>query len=97
MALFTARKLPAPGWFFGTIAGFPGMCLPRWRASSRPKVSAAAGRVADDEIDGLSGVELFRGLRRSFGGRDRGEQDGDEACAQGQPHVVSLLVIARQE
>ncbi len=37
--VFTARKLPAPGWFFGTIAGFPGMCLPRWRASSRPKVS----------------------------------------------------------
>ena len=37
--VFTARKLPAPGWFFGTSVGFPGMCLPRWRATSRPKVS----------------------------------------------------------
>ena len=27
--VFTARKLPAPGWFFGTSVGFPGMCLPR--------------------------------------------------------------------
>ena len=26
---FTARKLPAPGTFFGTILGFPGMCRPR--------------------------------------------------------------------
>ena len=37
--VFTARKLPAPGMFFGTTLGLPGMCLPRWRASSRPKVS----------------------------------------------------------
>ena len=81
MALFTARKLPAPGWFFGTIAGFPGMCLPRWRASSHEGVVAAAGRVADDEIDGLAGVELFRRLRRSFGPQASGKQDRDEARA----------------
>ena len=31
----SARKLPAPGMFFGTIDGLPGMCLPRWRATSR--------------------------------------------------------------
>src|SRR5215217_839554 len=34
-----ARKLPAPGVFFGTTVGLPGMCLPTWRAISRPQTS----------------------------------------------------------
>ena len=37
--VFTARKLPAPGMFFGTTKGVPGMCLPRWRVTSRAQVS----------------------------------------------------------
>ena len=36
---FTARKLPAPGMFFGTTLGLPGTCLPIWRASIRPQTS----------------------------------------------------------
>src|SRR5262249_26276752 len=48
-------------------------------------VIAAARRVADDEIDGLAGVELFRRLRRSMDTQawDFGKQDGDEARRQG--------------
>jgi hypothetical protein len=30
-----ARALPAPGMFFATIVGWPGMWRPRWRASVR--------------------------------------------------------------
>ena len=30
-----ARALPAPGMFFATIVGWPGMCLPRWRPTTR--------------------------------------------------------------
>ncbi len=37
--VLAARKLPAPGMFLGTTVGLPGMCLPMWRASSRPQVS----------------------------------------------------------
>jgi hypothetical protein len=37
--VFTARKLPAPGMFFGTTVGCPGRCLPRCRATSRPSTS----------------------------------------------------------
>ena len=35
----TARKLPAPGMFFGTTFGLPGTCLPRCRLNSRPQTS----------------------------------------------------------
>src|SRR5262249_32218175 len=51
---------------------------------------AAAGRVADDEVDGLSGVELFRRLRQSFAPQASGNQDPAEAPAQTQLHVVFL-------
>ena len=37
--VLTARKLPAPGMFFGMMLGLPGMCLPMCRATSRPSVS----------------------------------------------------------
>ena len=37
--VLTARKLPAPGMFFGMTLGLPGMCLPMCRATSRPSVS----------------------------------------------------------
>ena len=30
-----ARMWPAPGMFFGTMVGSPGMCLARWRATTR--------------------------------------------------------------
>ena len=30
-------KLPAPGMACATTVGAPGMCLPRWRATRRPK------------------------------------------------------------
>ncbi len=31
-----ARALPAPGMFFGTMLGLPGICRPMWRATTRP-------------------------------------------------------------
>ena len=30
-----ARALPAPGMFFDTMVGWPGMWRPKWRASAR--------------------------------------------------------------
>ena len=60
-----ARALPAPGMFFATIVGWPGMWRPRWRASvARIDVVAAAGRCADEEIDILAGEGVRGGSRR---------------------------------
>jgi hypothetical protein len=62
--------------------GLSGNVLAEMAGEQPPEsVVAAAGRVADDEIDGLAGVELFRRLRRSFGPQASGKQDRDEARA----------------
>ena len=31
-----ALALPAPGMFFTTMVGLPGMCRPKWRPTRRP-------------------------------------------------------------
>ena len=73
-----ARPLPAPGWFLGTIAGLPGMKRARWRRDqARIDVVAAADVGADDEVDGLAGVEI-RGRRGSC------HEDGDQRNAAAQ-------------
>src|SRR5262249_61487342 len=66
MALFTARKLPAPGWSSARSRAFRNMLAEMAGEQPPEGVIAAARRVADDEIDGLAGVELFRRLRRSL-------------------------------
>src|SRR5262249_15637577 len=55
--------------------GLSGNVLAEMAPKQPPEsVVAAAGRVADDEIDGLAGVELFRRLRQSFGPQASGKQ-----------------------
>ena len=52
-----ALALPAPGMFFTTMVGLSGDVaaeMPRHRA--RVDVVAAAGRRADQKLDGLAGV-----------------------------------------
>ena len=74
-----ARALPAPGMFFGTIVGWPGMWRPRCRPThARIDVVAAGGRRPDQEIDALAGVEIGGRCRRgrercADGGRERGQ------------------------
>ena len=42
---FVAAMPPAPGMFFTTMSGLPGMCLPRCRATIRPSMSVGPPAV----------------------------------------------------
>src|SRR5262249_57407527 len=76
--------------------GLSGNVLAEMAGEQPPEgVVAAAGRVADDEIDGLSGVELFRRLRPSLGTQasDSGRQDGEQSGPCTQVNYDSLPMI----
>ena len=75
-----ARALPAPGMFFATIVRLArDVAADVARQRAPVDVVAAAGRRADEQIDGLAGEGVGRGRGRR-GEQEGGDQAGAEYC-----------------